>query len=72
MAVCIFKRQEQGYGRSLMAAIVEALAGKACFATTRENNNSMRYLFEQFHFVQRGKAYKSDHGDYSLVLYAKS
>lgn len=62
----------KGYGRVLMASVVGALINKACFATTRENNDSMHYLFEQFDFSKLGQPYESDYGDYSLVLYTKS
>lgn len=61
----------KGYGRVLMEAIEESLAGKACFATTREDNASMHHLFSQFGFSKLGRPYKSENGDYSLVLYAK-
>ncbi|WDH47270.1 GNAT family N-acetyltransferase [Pseudomonas chlororaphis] len=62
----------KGYGRILMEAIKESLAGKACFATTREENTPMHYLFGQFGFSKLGQPYKSANGDYSLVLYAKT
>ncbi|WLH11460.1 GNAT family N-acetyltransferase [Pseudomonas hefeiensis] len=62
----------KGYGRVLMETIKESLAGKACFATTREDNAPMRYLFSQFGFSKLGQPYKSENGDYSLVLYAKT
>ncbi|MBD8571168.1 GNAT family N-acetyltransferase [Pseudomonas syringae] len=61
----------KGYGRILMEVIIESLVGKSCFATTRENNDSMHYLFSQFGFSTLGRPYKSKSGDYSLVLYAK-
>ena len=62
----------KGYGHALMESIVDSLSGKACFATTREDNASMHYLFDQFGFSKLGQPYKSQHGDYSLVIYAKS
>ena len=62
----------KGYGRVLMEAIKESLVGKACFATTREDNVPMHYLFSQFGFSKLGQPYKSGNGDYSLVLYAKT
>lgn len=62
----------KGYGRVLMESIIDSLSGKACFATTREDNASMHYLFDQFGFSKLGKPYKSQNGGYSLVLYAKS
>jgi len=62
----------KGYGRVLMESIIDSLSGKACFATTREDNASMHYLFDQFGFSKLGQPYKSQNGDYSLVVYAKS
>lgn len=62
----------KGYGRILMESIIDSLSGKSCFATTREDNTSMQYLFDQFGFSKFGQPYRSQHGDYSLVLYAKS
>ena len=62
----------KGYGRILMKSLIDSLFGKACFATTREDNASMHYLFEQFGFSKLGQPYKSPNGGYSLVVYAKS
>ncbi|MFJ2457915.1 GNAT family N-acetyltransferase [Pseudomonas neuropathica] len=61
----------KGYGRILMEVIKESIAGKACFATTREDNTPMHHLFSQFGFSTLGRPYKSEIGDYSIVLYAK-
>ncbi|MBB1302446.1 GNAT family N-acetyltransferase [Pseudoalteromonas sp. SR44-8] len=62
----------RGYGRVLMETILDSLSGNACFATTREDNASMHYLFDQFSFSKLGLPYESLNGDYSLMLYAKS
>lgn len=62
----------KGYGRILMESILASLSGKTCFATTRENNDSMDYLFGQFGFTKLGQPYNSQNGGYSIVLYAKS
>lgn len=61
----------KGYGRVLMESIIQTLSGKACFATTRENNHPMHHLFNTFGFSKIGQPYRSENGDYSLVLYAK-
>ncbi|WP_032699966.1 GNAT family N-acetyltransferase [Pseudomonas syringae] len=61
----------KGYGRVLMETIIDSLAGRVCFATTREDNIPMHHLFSQFGFSKLGRPYKSDNGDYSLVLYVK-
>lgn len=65
-------KRGKGYGRILMELILDSLSGKRCFATTREDNASMHYLFDQFGFSKLGQPYKSENGSYSLVLYAKS
>lgn len=62
----------RGYGRALMDAVIEALSNDACFATTRENNEAMHHMFSNYGFSRLGKSYRSNAGDYSLVLYAKS
>ncbi|MBV7469315.1 GNAT family N-acetyltransferase [Aeromonas sp. sif0611] len=62
----------KGYGRALMEEIKELLAGTACFATTRENNEPMHHLFSHFGFSRLGQSYKSDNGNYSLTLYVTS
>jgi predicted GNAT family N-acyltransferase len=62
----------KGYGRELMVSVMEALSDDTCFATTRENNKAIHHLFSEFGFSRLGQPYKSDAGDYSLVLYAKS
>ncbi|MBD3375860.1 GNAT family N-acetyltransferase [candidate division KSB1 bacterium] len=63
--------RRKGYGRVLMDSIVAALADHACFATTREDNDSMHYLFSQFGFSKLGQPYRSSNGEYSLALYAR-
>lgn len=62
----------KGYGRALMEETQELLAGTACFATTRENNAPMHRLFRHFGFSRLGQPYKTDNGDYSLILYVTS
>jgi GNAT superfamily N-acetyltransferase len=61
-----------GYGRVLMDSIVAALGSHTCFATTREDNDSMHYLFSQYGFLKLGQPYRSSNGNYSLVLYERS
>lgn len=58
-------------GQTLMNAIMENLLDKKCYATIRENNGDMLSLLEKFHFLQLGQSYKSDNGNYALVIYAK-
>lgn len=61
----------KGYGRALMEVIKELLAETPCFATTREDNAPMHYLFSQFGFSRLGQPYKSENGDYLLTLYVR-
>lgn len=61
----------KGYGRILMKSISQLLPDKTCFATTRENNTAMHYLFGQFGFSKIGNSYRSSNGNYSLTLYLK-
>ncbi len=61
--------RRKGLGHSLMQAVVAYLGSSSCYATTRENNDSMHYLFSQYDFSRLGAAYPSNNG-YSLVLYA--
>jgi len=61
--------REKGVGRRIMEAIIKSIGNAGCFATTREDNNAMHYLLEQYGFLKVGKKYKSNSGNYSLVLY---
>jgi len=60
----------KGVGRKLMQFIITLVNNSGCFATTRENNDAMHYLFQEYSFAKLGNKYSSDSGDYSLVLYA--
>lgn len=64
--------RRKGYGRAAMEALMASLSGKACYATTREDNNDMHRLLVRFGFSRCGQPYKSNNGDYDLVLYTKS
>lgn len=59
----------KGLGHKLMKAIIKFIDGHGCYATTREDNDSMHHLFAQYSFIKLGSAYPSSNG-YSLVLYA--
>lgn len=59
----------KGLARKIMQSVHIAIGSNKCFATTRENNNAMHNLFKQNGFLRVGKSYKSDRGEYSLVLY---
>jgi ribosomal protein S18 acetylase RimI-like enzyme len=53
-----------------MQSIIASIGNSSCFATTRENNDAMRHLLNKYGFSVTGEKYKSDNGEYSLVLYA--
>ena len=59
----------KGVGRKIMEAIINLVGNSGCFATTREGNDAMHYLFSQYSFEKLGKSYKSDNADYLLALY---
>ncbi|KAA1148855.1 GNAT family N-acetyltransferase [Citrobacter portucalensis] len=63
--------RNKGYGRILMELICQQLTDKSCFATTRENNTAMQYLFNRFGFSKLGAPYKSRTRNHSLTLYVK-
>ncbi|MEG2264871.1 MAG: GNAT family N-acetyltransferase [Acinetobacter sp.] len=63
--------RNKGYGRILMELICQQLTDKSCFATTRENNTAMQYLFNKFGFSKLGAPYKSRTRNHSLTLYVK-
>lgn len=58
-----------GVGHIIMQSIITAIGNSTCFATTREHNGAMHHLFNQYGFAKVGEKYKSDNGEYSLVLY---
>lgn len=60
----------KGLGHRLMEAVTRFLSDSSCYATTRENNESMRHLFSLYSFNKLGMAY-TNQNDYSLVLYGK-
>ncbi|HEM7567145.1 TPA: GNAT family N-acetyltransferase [Serratia marcescens] len=69
------KMRGQRLGNKLIESICsymsENLSDKKCFATVRQNNDSMQHLLEKYSFSKSGQPYKSNMGDYSLELYTK-
>lgn len=70
------KMRGQQLGNKLMESICcyisENLSDKKCFATVRQDNNSMQYLFVKYNFSKSGHSYKSRRGNYLLELYIKA
>lgn len=62
--------RRKGVGNIIMQSIIASIGNSSCFATTRENNDAMRHLLNKYGFSVTGEKYKSDNGEYSLVLYA--
>ena len=70
----VFLRTEfrgQGLSTALMKELLLAAGGKAIYATARKNNKTMRAILTKFGFLQEGKDYPSDEGNYRMVLYIK-
>jgi len=61
--------RRKGVGNIIMQSIIATIGNSSCFATTRENNGAMHHLFNKYGFAEAGEKYKSDNGEYSLVLY---
>jgi hypothetical protein len=64
-----FRRRH--YSRDLLWKTVELAGDKLLFATTRENNEPMRRTNNHCGFQQSGQPYKSEKGNYNLILYTK-
>lgn len=63
--------RKNGLGHNLMQAIASHLGDSGCYATTRENNSTMRHLFPKYGFSMLGTPYPSEK-KYTLVLYANN
>lgn len=59
----------KGVGKAILKLIVNIIGESTCFATTRQNNEVMHHLFEQYSFVKLGNEYPSNNGNYHLILY---
>ncbi len=59
----------KGVGNKLMEAVLEANNGAITFATTRDSNDAMQYLFPKFGFKKLGNSYKNESGEYLLGLF---
>lgn len=70
----IFVRSEFR-GRRLVTRLVRELFSnyvpKGVYATAREKNDPIMPLLKRFRFDQSGHSYRSENGDYNLVLYIK-
>ena len=59
------------YSRLLLDAITKLAENNYLFATTRENNEPMRCTNDSCGLQQSGQPYKSENGNYKLILYTK-
>ena len=62
----------QGLSDVIMKELLSASRTKSLYATVRENNYIMRTVLVKHGFMQEGRAYLSDEGDYKVVLYIKN
>lgn len=70
----VFVRPEArggGVSRKLVAACLEAAGESGVFATTREDNDPMRCCLAKNGLKRLGRPYKSERGEYYLVVYAR-
>ena len=65
------KSRGNGVGRGLMQQIISKLNHQFCYATTRADNDAMKYLLPKFGFELTGKTYDSIDGKYQLSLYVR-
>jgi ribosomal protein S18 acetylase RimI-like enzyme len=59
----------KGVGKAILKVIADILEESGCFATTRQDNEVMHHLFEQYSFLRLGNEYPSNNGNYHLILY---
>ena len=60
-----------GYSGELVRAAVARANGQGIFATSREDNTPMHRALLKFGFGRVGNPYKSDRGDYNLVVFTR-
>lgn len=59
----------KGLAGKIMSSIDLISSGDLCFATTREDNAAMHYLFNKFGYNRLGNFYKSNRGGHLLGLF---
>lgn len=59
------------YSRLLLGEVLKLAGGKRLYATTRENNKAMQKTNLRYGLQQSGQPYKSEEGDYNLILYTR-
>ena len=65
------KEQFRGrkYSRPLLEEVIKLAGRKQIYATTRESNEAMQRTNSHFGLEQSGHPYKSEEGNYNLILY---
>ncbi|PAU76466.1 GNAT family N-acetyltransferase [Halomonas salipaludis] len=63
--------RRKGLARKLVAALFQDEPNRNVFATSRERNDPIMPLLEEFGFVREGNPYASESGEYNLVLHLK-
>jgi len=59
------------YSQLLLGEVLKLVGENRLYATTRENNEAMRKTNFRYGLQQSGRPYKSNDGDYNLVLYLR-
>lgn len=59
------------HSRTLLQTVLELADKSHVYATTREDNEAMRHTNIRCGLQESGQPYKSEEGDYKLVLYIK-
>lgn len=61
----------EGLSKTLIQAALSEIGKKKIFATTREDNARMHATLKKSGFQISGKSFKSERGQYNLVLFTK-
>ena len=62
-------KERQGLGKKVVEFLLNCQPKN--YATVREDNDAMIHILEKYGFKKYGDPYKSERGDYKIVLYVK-
>lgn len=65
------RHRRNGLARKLVTVLFQDEPSRNAFATSREHNDPIMPLLEEFGFVREGNPYGSENGEYNLVLHLK-
>lgn len=63
--------RKKGYSRHIIESLLAKNNDRKIYATTQENNSTMRKLLEYYDFCVSGNQYPSERGNYNLRLYIR-